>query len=116
MASSHFIKLYIECTPIMMNIFNALKDIGQLENNLSQMKDKLKEVEVEGASGGGLVKVKMNGNFSLISLTLDPIVVNASDIKMLEDLIVAAHCDAVQKIQEKLSETIMPMATGLMRQ
>ena len=97
-----------------MNIFNALKDIGQLQNNLAEVKDKLKDIEVQGSSGGGLVRLTLNGNFSLVSIELDPVV--STDIKMLQDLIVAAHYDAMQKIQERLPETLMPLYQGFMKQ
>lgn len=99
---------------MFMNIFSMMKDLGQLQSKMQEMKEQLKDFEETGCSGGGLVKIKINGTFSLISVELDPIVVDNRDIKMLQDLIVAAHNDAMQKMQEKLQETMGPMAQGLL--
>lgn len=97
-----------------MNIFNVMKDLSQLQNKMQEMKEQLKDLEEVGTSGGGLVKIKIDGTFSLLSVELDPIVVDNRDINMLQDLIVAAHSDAMQKMQEKLQEKMGPMAQGFL--
>lgn len=98
----------------MMNLFENFKDVMNIQTHLKEMKEKLKDVEVIGTSGGGLVKVTLNGTFFLTNIEIDPIAVDSRDVKMLQDLIVSAHCDAMGKLEEKMQEELGPFAKGLM--
>ena len=97
-----------------MNLFENLKNIGQLQNQLKDAKEKLKNVKVTGSSGAGLVKVTLDGSFAMLSIELDSIAVDNRDVGMLQDLIVSAHYDAMQKLQEKLQEELGPFAQGFL--
>ncbi|MGP1438425.1 MAG: YbaB/EbfC family nucleoid-associated protein [Treponema sp.] len=97
-----------------MNLLDAFKNIGQVQNQIKEVKEKLKNVEVTGTSGAGLVKVTLNGAFALTSIELDPIAVDNRDVKMLQDLIVSAHYDAMQKLEEKMQEELGPFAQGFL--
>lgn len=98
-----------------MNLFeNLKKNIGQIQNQLREAKEKLKDIMVTGASGGGLVKVTLDGTFALCSIQLDPIVVDNRDVNMLQDLILSAHYDAMQRLQEKMQEELGPFAQGFL--
>ena len=97
-----------------MNLFENLKNIGQLQNQLKETKEKLKSTKVVGISGAGLVKVTLDGTFALLSVELDPIAVDNRDVGMLQDLIVSAHYDAMQKLQEKMQEELGPFAQGFL--
>lgn len=97
-----------------MNLFESFKNIGQLQNQLKDAKEKFKNVKVTGISGAGLVKVTLDGTFTLLSIELDPIAVDNRDVGMLQDLIVSAHYDAMQKLQEKMQEELGPFARGLL--
>ena len=97
-----------------MNIFETFKNIGQMQNQLKEVKEKLKDVEAIGTSGAGLVKVRLNGAFALTGIELDPIAVDNRDIKMLQDLIISAHYDAMQKLQERMQEELGPFAQGFL--
>ncbi|MGP1415917.1 MAG: YbaB/EbfC family nucleoid-associated protein [Treponema sp.] len=97
-----------------MNLFANLKNIGQLQNQLKEAKDRLKDVRATGVSGAGLVKVTLDGTFALLSIELDPISVDNRDVGMLQDLIVSAHYDAMQKLQEKMQEELGPFAQGFL--
>ncbi len=85
--------------PKMPNM-NQLMNMAQ--NMAKQMEDQLNSLEMEGSAGGGMVTVKMNGHKRLMAMTIAKEVVDPSDIEMLQDLIVAACNDAVQKIEEKM--------------
>ena len=97
-----------------MNLFESLKNIGQLQNQLKDTKEKLKSTKVTGVSGAGLVKVTLDGTFALLSIELDPIAVDNRDVGMLQDLIVSAHYDAMQRLQEKMQEELGPFAQGFL--
>ena len=78
-----------------------MKGMGNLQKMLKQakeMQDRIQEesaeMRVEGSSGGGMVTVLLDGTKSLISIKIDPEVVDKDDVEMLQDLIVAAFNDA----------------------
>lgn len=96
-----------------MNPFDLLKNAKSMQEQFSKIQAELAGVRVTGASGGGIVKVTINGQFDLLSVELDPIAVDRRDIPMLQDLIVAAHADASMKAKEMLKERLGPMAGAL---
>lgn len=85
-----------------MNPFELLKDTQALKKQSEKLQEELEELTAEGYSGGRMVSVTLNGKFELKNIKLDPICVDNRDIKMLEDLIVAAHRNAMENIQEKI--------------
>jgi DNA-binding YbaB/EbfC family protein len=97
-----------------------MKDIGQWQKMLKtakEMQEKLQkelaELRVEGTSGGGMVSVILDGQKNLISVRLDPEVVNKDDVEMLQDLIIAAFNDANAKVDEHLSQKLGSLGGGL---
>lgn len=97
-----------------------MKDIGNLQKMLKtakEMQEKLQkelaELRVEGTSGGGMVSVTLDGQKNLISLRLDPEVVNKDDVEMLQDLIIAAFNDATAKVDEHLSQKLSSLGGGV---
>jgi len=79
-----------------------MKKLQQAQEALSQMQEKLGEMRIEFTSGGGMVKVVMNGKKDIIDMHIDPQVVNPNDVEMLQDLIVAALNGASAKVKEEL--------------
>lgn len=78
-----------------------MSKLPKLQENMKRMQEDLQRVVVEASSGGGVVTVKMNGKFEMLSLTINKDVPGvADDLEMLEDLIVAATNMASQKAQE----------------
>ena len=67
------------------------------------MQENLKNITATGSSGGGLVKVTLNGKFEMVDIQIDPIAVDPRDVKMLQDLIIAATHQATDNIQEKIT-------------
>jgi len=92
-------------------------DIQKMVKQAQEMQERLQremsEMRVEGASGGGMVAVVMDGHKNLLGLTLDPEVVNKDDIGMLQDLIVAAVHDAAAKVDGELSQKLGGLGAGL---
>lgn len=80
-----------------------------------QMSREMKELVVEAAAGGGAVKVKMRGDFQVISIEFSPDLVKDGDVEMLQDLAVAALGEAHRKVEESLKSKIGGMLPpGLM--
>lgn len=93
-----------------MNPFDLLRNAKSIQEQFVRLQEDLSKMYVTGSSGGGIVKVTLNGKFELLSVTLDPVAVDPRDIVMLQDLIVAAHSDASDKIKELLKTKLGPLA------
>jgi len=95
----------------------GLGDLQKMMKSAKEMQEKLQkelaELRIEGTSGGGMVAVTLDGQKNLISLKLDPEVVNKDDIDMLQDLIMAAFNDAAAKVDEHLSQKLGSLGAGL---
>ena len=86
-----------------MNIQQMMKQAQQMQERLKKQMDDLR---VEGNAGGGMVTVTTNGAKQVLTLKIDPEVVDKSDVVMLQDLIVAAINDAHRKADEELSRNM----------
>ena len=86
-----------------MNINEMMKQAQQMQERLQKQ---MAEMRAEGAAGGGMVVVTVNGNKQLLSIRLDPEVVSKDDVEMLQDLIVAALHDAHRKADEAVSANV----------
>lgn len=96
-----------------MNPFELLKNSSALKEQAEKLQQEMSEITAEGSSGGRMVTITMNGKFEIQEIHLDPLCVDNRDIKMLEDLIVAAHRDAMTKVQEKIKEKSNSILSGL---
>lgn len=96
-----------------MNPFELLKNPNAIKEQVEKIQKEMDEMTAEGSSGGHMVTVTVNGKFEMISIHLDPICVDNRDIKMLEDLIVAAHHDAVSNMQAQIKSKAGPMLSDL---
>lgn len=95
----------------MKNLGNLMKQAQQMQSKMAEMQAKMNEIEVSGASGGGMVQVTINGKGDMKKLTIDPSLCVADDVEVLEDLIVAAFGDAKGKV-ESLMQAEMQKVTG----
>lgn len=95
-----------------------MKHAQQMQENLKRAQEELGQIEVEGQSGAGLVKVTMTCKYAVRRVAIDPSLVG-EDRDMLEDLVAAAFNDAVRKVeattQEKMSAATagMPLPPGM---
>jgi DNA-binding YbaB/EbfC family protein len=96
--------------PDFMKILQQAKD---MQDRFQQIQEELQRQTVSGSSGGGMVKVEVNGTGQVKRITLDPTVVNPSDVEMLEDLIVVAITDAQQKAQTAAQEQMGKVTGGM---
>lgn len=91
-----------------------MKMIQQMQNQMMKIQEELEQTIVEGSSGGGVVKAEVNGQRALKSINIDPSAVDPEDVEMLEDLVVTAVQDAMEKAAQ-LSEEKMGALTGGMK-
>ncbi|NLT21268.1 MAG: YbaB/EbfC family nucleoid-associated protein [Syntrophomonadaceae bacterium] len=91
---------------------NMLKEAKKVQEQIVQKQAELEEKEVEAASGGGAVTVRVNGRQEVLSVKIKPEVVDPDDIEMLEDLVLTAVNEAVRKSQEMVSEEMAKITGG----
>lgn len=92
---------------------NMMKQFQQMQEKMQQMQQELENTEVEGTSGGGMVTVKANGKGDVVSIAIDPEVVDKDDVEMLQDLIVAAISQAREKAAELQADQMGGLTGGL---
>lgn len=93
-----------------MNIQKMMRQAQEMQEKLQQQ---LRETTVEGTAGGGMVTVTMNGVKEVQGLKIDPEVVSAEDVEMLQDLIVAAIAEAQRRADELMSQQMGGMMGGM---
>jgi nucleoid-associated protein EbfC len=96
-----------------MNFKNMMKQAQEMQAKMVAAQERLGDITVEGVSGGGMVKIVVNGRTEAQSVTIDPSIVDKSDVEMLEDLIVAAFNDAKTKAEIKAQEEMSKATAGI---
>lgn len=91
---------------------NILKQAQKMQEELQKAQERLAQEEVTGESGGGMVKVTMNGRHEVKRVEIDPALMG-DDREMLEDLVAAAINAAVQRVGEKTQESMSGVTAGL---
>lgn len=97
----------------MKDIGKLLKQAQQMQAKMAQMQAELAEKNVEASAGGGMVKVVMNGRHEIVSVTIDPEVVDPQDVEMLEDLVAAAVTEAANRVEEMVRDGMSSITGGL---
>lgn len=95
------------------NMGNLLKQAQQIQSKIAKLQEKLGDKTVEASSGGGMVTVVANGRQEILSVHIDPEVVNRDDVEMLEDLILAAVNDGLNKAKNMVTEEMGKLTKGL---
>jgi hypothetical protein len=93
--------------------FNPMQQVKALQDRMVKMQQELATMVVESSSGGGMVTAVANGRQELVSIKIDPQVVDSNDVEMLQDLVVAAVNDALRKGQELAASEMAKIAGGL---
>ncbi len=97
----------------MKNIMNMMKQAQELQSKVAELQAELETMQVEGVSGGGLVKVALNGKGALARLSIDESLMKPGEAEILEDLVVAAHADAKQKVEQAMAGKMQTLTGGL---
>ena len=90
-----------------------MQQAQRMQENLQKAQEELGSVEVQGQSGGGMVKVTVNGKQEIKAVKIDPSLVDPAEVEVLEDLIVAAANDARTKIEAQVAEQMQALTGGL---
>jgi len=96
----------------MTDFSKVLEQAKNMQSKMKETQETLKKIEVEGVSGGGSVKVFLNGDGELIKIFISPDTMKENK-EILEDLIIAAHADAKQKAKNKASEELLKITDGM---
>lgn len=86
---------------------------AQMQKSMADMQKELGTLEVEGTAGQGKVTAKANGHQDILSIKIDPEVVDPSDVEMLEDLVFTAVKDAIDKSKELSQKKMSSLTAGL---
>ncbi len=94
-----------------MGMANLQRMAMQMQQDMAKIQEELAVTEVDGSSGGGVVRAKVTGKQELLSVSIDPSAVDPADVEMLQDLVVAAVNDALESSRQ-LAEQKMGALTG----
>jgi hypothetical protein len=97
----------------MANLGDLMKQAQQLQTKLARIQEEAGSKSVEASAGGNMVTVVINGRLELMSLRIDPSVVEGGDIEMLQDLVIAAVNEGIRKAQKMMAEEMGKVAGGL---
>jgi nucleoid-associated protein EbfC len=92
---------------------NIQKLMRQAQQMQEKMQQELAELEVEAATGGGMVRVKMTGHKQLTEVVIDPEIVAANDPAMLSDLVLTAVNEAARKVDEAMQSKLGALSGGM---
>lgn len=97
----------------MVNMNMLMKQAQEMQKKVLEMQEEMAKKEFQGMSGGGSVKIIINGKGTLKSIKIDPEMANKDDIEILEDLIIAAFNEAKAKLDEESSGGMSDMFGGM---
>jgi DNA-binding YbaB/EbfC family protein len=92
---------------------NPQKLMKQLQQAQERLQSEIAALSVEATAGGGMVKIVLDGQKNVRSITLEPDVVNKDDIEMLQDLLTAAFNEAARKVDDAVREKVGSLSGGL---
>ena len=92
---------------------NLMKQAQQMQAKMAKMQEEVGQRTVEAAAGGGMVKVVANGKQEILSIVMEPEVVDPDDIEMLQDLVLAAINQALRESQAMMTDEMSKLTGGL---
>jgi nucleoid-associated protein EbfC len=90
-----------------------MKQVQQMQADMTEAQEKLKDEVVEASAGGGMVKAKMSGDLRLLELAIDPEAIDPDDPDLLQDMVLAAVNEAIRSAQELAASKMGGVAGGL---
>jgi nucleoid-associated protein EbfC len=96
-----------------MGLGNLAKMAQQMQADMARVEKELQELRIEGTAGGGAVTAVATGKRELVSITIDPDVVDPEDVEMLQDLVLAAVTEALTQARQVEEERMARIAGGL---
>lgn len=98
----------------MLDMMGMMGKVKDMQAKMFEAQEKLGEIVTEAESGGGMVKVTVNGKKELLSIEIEPELLSPTDAKMVQDLIVAAANKALADIDEKVKTEMSKVTEGMM--
>jgi len=92
---------------------NLMRQAQEMQRRMAKVQEEVAQRTVEAAAGGGMVRCVVNGKQEVVSLTIEPEVVDPDDVEMLQDLVMAAVNEAIKRSQEMVAEEMGKVAGGL---
>lgn len=96
----------------MRGMQDMLRQAQMMQKKMASVQEELKTREVEGTAGGGMVTVRATGGQQIVSVVIDKSVVEAGDVEMLQDLVLAAITDALKKAKTMMEEEMGKITGG----
>jgi DNA-binding YbaB/EbfC family protein len=96
-----------------INPFDILKNTQKLQEQMGAFQEKLGFISVTGSAGGGMVEIDLNGKIEVLAVRIAPEAAEDGDTEMLQDLIMAAFSDGLEKVKEAISKEMGSMAGGM---
>jgi DNA-binding YbaB/EbfC family protein len=97
----------------MGNMNKLMKQVQKMQKDMMKLQEELQERTVEATAGGGVVKAVASGKKQLVGLEIQPEVVDPDDIEMLQDLVMAAVNEALQKAEDMVAEEMGKITGGM---
>ena len=97
----------------MKNLGQMMKQAQEMQARMAEMQARLDQVEMTGASGGGLVQVTLTGKGEMRKIKIDKSLLDPNEVEVLEDLILAAFTDAKQRVESHVAEEMSKLTGGL---
>ena len=95
------------------NMMDLVKQAQAMQSRMQELQAELERAEIEGSSGGGLVRVTLNGKGDLKRVAIDPSLIKPDEAEVLQDLLVAAHADAKGRSEAEMQKRMADMAGGM---
>jgi DNA-binding YbaB/EbfC family protein len=92
---------------------NMIRQAQQLQQEMAKIQEELETATVEASSGGGMVKAVITGKQTVASITIDPQAVDPEDVELLEEMVMAAVNEGLQKAQDLASQKMSAITGGL---
>jgi DNA-binding YbaB/EbfC family protein len=92
---------------------NMMKEAQKLQEKMLAMQEEIAKRKVDATAGGGMVTVEVNGKQEILSIKIDPEVINKDDAQMLEDLVLAACNEALRKSRELVQQELGKLTGGM---
>ena len=97
----------------MADLMKILQQAQEMQGRFQKIQDELQRITVSGSAGGGMVTVEANGQGAVQRVKIDPSVVNAADVEMLEDLVLVAITEAQKKAQAQAQQELGKLTGGM---
>ncbi|HHS82515.1 MAG TPA: YbaB/EbfC family nucleoid-associated protein [Devosia sp.] len=97
----------------MKDIMGMMGKVQEMQAKMQEMQQELENALVEGTSGGGMVRMTMSGKGELRELSIDKSLLNPDEAEILEDLIIAAHNDALSRAETQKADRMKELTAGL---